>query len=348
MWPGGGLRYFVITYPRIKVPHAQIGPIAVHFPSMVETCEQLEADHPDWHVPELTEKTGVRTRYLAAADETASDLAYQACVKLFAENSVDPTSIDFLLYCTQTPDYPLPTTACLLQDRLGLGIHCGALDFNLGCSGYVYGLSLAQGLICSGQARRILLVTAETYSKYILPDDRSVRPIFSDAAAATLIEAVDAPALFGFEFGTDGSGANTLIVSDGGARPTQDAIQPRRRKRWGSRLYMDGPSLMDFTVGSIPQLVRNILRKADLTMEDIDLLLMHQATRKMLELLRNALGVDDQRLPIRLEDRGNTVSSTLPILIDDLRREGRLVSGRNHLLVGFGVGWSWAGCIWKS
>jgi 3-oxoacyl-[acyl-carrier-protein] synthase-3 len=333
---------------RVNVPHAQIGPIAVHFPERTENCEQLELEHPEWHVPELTEKTGIRTRYLAAASETPSDLAFAACRRLFQEHSIDPGSIDFLLYCTQTPDYPLPTTACLLQDRLGLGIHCGALDFNLGCSGYVYGLSLAEGLICSGQAKRVLLVTAETYSKYIVAADRSLRPIFSDAAAATLIDAVEDPSLSGFVFGTDGKGANTLIVCDGGARSPQDAIAPRRRKRWGSRLYMDGPGLMDFTVGSIPQLVRNILGKADLSMEQIDLFLMHQATRKMLELLQVALGVDSERLPIRLEDRGNTVSSTLPILIEDLRREGRLAPGKIHLMVGFGVGWSWAGCVWKS
>jgi 3-oxoacyl-[acyl-carrier-protein] synthase-3 len=329
------------------VPHAQIGPIAVHFPSRVETSEHLETEHPEWHVPELMEKTGIRQRYLAEPNETASDLAWHACTKLFSREGIDPGSIDFLLYCTQTPDYPLPTTACLMQDRLGLGIHCGALDFNLGCSGFVYGLSLAEGLIASGQARRILLVTAETYSKYIDRDDRSLRPIFSDAAAATLIEAVDQPALFGFEFGTDGKGADTLIVGNGGARPPQDAILPRRRKRWGSRLYMDGPGLMDFTVVSIPKLIHNILGKAHLAMHDIDLLLMHQATRKMLELLQAAIGVDGERLPIRLEDRGNTVSSTLPILIDDLRREGKLAPGANHLLVGFGVGWSWAGCVWK-
>lgn len=304
--------------------------------------------HPEWHVPELVEKTGIRLRYLAAETETASDLAVAACQKLFAENAIDPKSIDFLLFCTQTPDYPLPTTACLIQERLGLRLSCGALDFNLGCSGFVYGLSLAEGLIASGQAKRVLLVTAETYSKYIEPDDRSLRPIFSDAGAATLIESVDQPALLGFEFGTDGTGADTLIVNEGGSRCREDAIQPRRRKRWGSRLYMDGPSLMDFTVVAIPQLIRNMLSKSNMEMAQIQQLLMHQATRKMLELLQQALGVSDDRLPIRLLDRGNTVSSTLPILIDDLRREGKLLPGSSHLLVGFGVGWSWAGCVWKA
>jgi len=330
------------------VPHAQIGPIAVYFPPHIETSEELMAAHPEWHIPELVEKTGIDIRYLAAPEQTASDLAAKACESLFQQNGIDPKSIDFLLLCTQTPDYPLPTTACLLQDRIGMRVNSGAMDFNLGCSGFVYGLGIAEGLIASGQCKRILLVTAETYSKYIDPDDRSVRPIFSDAAAATLIEAVDSAKLFGFEFGTDGKGADTLIVNQGGARCESEAIQPRKRKRWNSRLYMDGQSLMDFTVVAIPELIQRILAKHSLSSKDIETFLMHQATRKMLELLQQALNVDDQRLPIRLINRGNTVSSTLPILIDDLRKDGRLLPGEHHVLVGFGVGWSWAGCIWKS
>lgn len=330
------------------MPYSQIGPIAVHFPERVETNEQLQMENPDWDVPLIAEKTGIYQRYLAEPNETASDLAVKACRKLFAEQNIDPKSIDFLLLCTQTPDYPLPTTACLVQDRLGLSTHCGALDFNLGCSGFVYGLSLAQGLMVSGQCKRILLVTAETYSKYINQDDRSLRTIFSDGAAATLIEASDEPRLCGFEYGTDGSGADTLIVNDGGARCKEEAIEPRHRKRWSSRLYMDGPSLMSFTIGAIPQLVRDMVGKANLQLSDVSHFLMHQATRKMLEHLQTALGVDDQKLPIRLHDRGNTVSSTLPILIQDLRNEGGILPGSQNVLVGFGVGWSWAGCLWKA
>ncbi|MFM7928387.1 MAG: 3-oxoacyl-[acyl-carrier-protein] synthase III C-terminal domain-containing protein, partial [Pirellula sp.] len=132
------------------------------------------------------------------------------------------------------------------------------------------------------------------------------------------------------------------------ARTAQQAIQPKRRKRWNSRLYMDGQSLMDFTVVAIPELIRSILAKSQLSLPDIQQLLMHQATRKMLEMLQQALQVDDSRLPIRLANRGNTVSSTLPILIEDLRAEGVIQHGQNHLLIGFGVGWSWAGCVWKT
>ena len=219
--------------------HASIGPIAVHFPNRIETNADLAQEFPGWDLDLIASKTGIKQRYIAAEGECASDLAVAAAKKLFEENSISPDSIDFLLLCTQTPDYPLPTTACLLQERLGLRTNVGALDFNLGCSGFVYGLSLAEGLICSGNANRVLLITAETYSKYIDLADRSLRTIFSDAAAATLIEASEEQTLSGFRFGTDGSGADTLLATEGGARPAEDAHRPRHRKRWKSKLYMD-------------------------------------------------------------------------------------------------------------
>jgi 3-oxoacyl-[acyl-carrier-protein] synthase-3 len=231
---------------------------------------------------------------------------------------------------------------------LGLPIHVGALDFNLGCSGYVYGLSLAEGLIQSGAARRVLFITAETYSKYIDEADRSLRTIFGDGAAATLIEAGPEPTLSAFTFGTDGRGADTLLVTKGGWRPPEKAIQPRKRQRWRSPLYMDGPGLVSFTEESIPKLVEEVLRRANLQRDDIDLYLMHQATRFMLDRLRVRLELDETRLPMVLENCGNTVSSTIPILIDALRRDGRLKPGMRTMLVGFGVGLSWAGCIWNA
>ncbi|MFN5470007.1 MAG: ketoacyl-ACP synthase III [Pirellulaceae bacterium] len=326
---------------------AQIGPIAVHYPSRVETNAQLAAEHPQWNIEEIAAKTGVEQRYIAAPDETSADLATAAAEKLFREFGIDRSQCDFVLLCTQSPDYPLPTTACLIQQRLGLPNSVGAFDFNLGCSGFVYGLSMAEGLIRSGQARNVLLLTAETYSKYIDPADRSLRTIFGDAAAATWIVASEQQSLGGFQFGTDGSGADTLLVAEGGARPLKDAIQPRGRKRWASRLYMDGASLMTFTVDAIPQLVDQVLRSAGRTLEDIDWLLFHQATSKMLKLLQEKMEVDDRRLPIRLQSMGNTVSSTLPILIRQLRQSGELKEGMESLLIGFGVGWSWAGCWWK-
>ncbi|MGN6546238.1 MAG: ketoacyl-ACP synthase III [Aureliella sp.] len=329
------------------MPFAEIGPISIHFPERCETNAELQSQFPDWDIPLIEEKTGICSRYIAAPGETAADLGWQACEKLFREHNIDRQSIDFILLCTQTPDYPLPTTACLLQQRLGLRTSCGAIDFNLGCSGFVYGLALAEGLVQSGAAKRILLVTAETYSKYIDDEDRSLRTIFGDAAAATLITASDTRSLEAFQFGTDGSGADTLLVGDGGARPCSDAIKPRHRKRWKSRLYMDGPSLMSFTVVAVPKLIEEILELTNLSMDDIDLFLLHQATHKMLAQMQARLGVGDDRLPIRLAHCGNTVSSTLPILISQLREDKRIQPGKPNLLVGFGVGWSWAGCVWR-
>jgi 3-oxoacyl-[acyl-carrier-protein] synthase-3 len=329
------------------VKYAAVGPIAVHLPERVETNAQLQAEFPSWDMDLIAQKTGIASRHIAAEGECASDLAVAAAQRLFHDHDIDPRAIDFVLLCTQTPDYPLPTTACLLQNRLNLRTNVGALDFNLGCSGYVYGLSLADGLIRGGAAKRVLLLTAETYSKYIHPADRSLRTIFGDGAAATLVEAADEPSLWAFQFGTDGTGADTLLVTKGGARPAQDAIKPRHRQRWESALYMDGPSLINFTVAAIPQLVGDILAAAKFTDKDVDLYLFHQATLKMLDQLRERLGISPERLPILLEDVGNTVSSTLPILINTLRSGGRLKRGMKNMLVGFGVGWSWAGCMWR-
>ncbi len=323
-----------------------VGPIAIYLPETVEDNELLEAEFPRWNMELIYAKTGIRARHIAAADQCASDLGVAAAERLFAEHDIDRRSIDFLLFCTQTPDYPLPTTACLIQDRLGLPTSIGALDFNLGCSGFVYGLSLADGLIRSGAARRVLLITAETYSKYIDPSDRALRTIFGDGAAATLIEAAAEPSLGSFIFGTDGRGADTLMVAEGGARPKEHAIKPRKRKRWPSSLFMDGPELVKFTLEVVPPLVDRLLRHARWSRDQVDLYLMHQATSFMLDHLRSRLELDQQRLPTALRDYGNTVSSTLPLLMCDLRNSGQLRPGKQSLLIGFGVGFSWAGCVW--
>jgi 3-oxoacyl-[acyl-carrier-protein] synthase III len=325
---------------------ASIGPIAIHLPANVEDNDYLGASFPKWDMKTIYAKTGVRVRHIAAADECASDLGAAAAERLFTEHNIDRSTIDFLLFCTQTPDYPLPTTACLLQQRLGLPTSIGALDFNLGCSGFVYGLSLADGLIRSGAARRVLLITAETYSKYIDATDRSLRTIFGDGAAATLIDASSTASLGSFVFGTDGRGGNTLIVTKGGARPAENAIQPRKRKRWPSSLFMDGPELVKFTLDVVPPMIDRLLAGAHWSRENVDVFLMHQATTFMLDHLRERLNLDQEKVPEALEEYGNTVSSTLPILIHDLRKSGRLRPGKQTLLIGFGVGLSWAGCSW--
>jgi 3-oxoacyl-[acyl-carrier-protein] synthase III len=323
-----------------------LGPIAVCLPETVEDNDLFAAEFPKWNMEMIYEKTGVRARHISGPNECASDLAVGAAQKLFQDFPIDPKSIDFLLLCTQTPDYPLPTTACLVQDRLGLRTDAGALDFNLGCSGFVYGLALADGLIRSGSAKRVLLITAETYSKYIHPTDRSLRTIFGDGAAATLIDAADEESFGSFEFGTDGRGADTLFVTEGGARPAGSRLEPRKRQRWPSQLYMDGPGLVKFTVEVVPPMVDRVLAKRGWTRDQVDLYLLHQATAFLLAQVRDRIGVSADKAPLALAEYGNTVCSTIPILIRDLRAQGRLKPGTRSLLLGFGVGLSWAGCAW--
>ena len=317
----------------------------MHLPARVETNDMLGAEFPDWDMKLIEKKVGVRVRHIAAPDECASDLGVAAAERLFEEHQVDRSTIDFLLFCTQTPDYPLPTTACLVQKRLGLSASIGALDFNLGCSGFVYGLSLADGLIRSGAAQRVLFITAETYSRYISADDRSLRTVFGDGAAATLIEAADTPSLGSFVFGTDGSGAEMLMVNRGGTRSGSKALRPSRRQRWTSPLYMDGPGLIAMTLEKIPRLIDQVLATEQLQRDDVDLFLMHQATYVMLEHIRQHARLEKDRVP-GMQDYGNTVSSTVPILMHDLRANGRLRPGTRSMLIGFGVGYSWAGCLW--
>ena len=326
--------------------HAAIGPIAVHVPKKREDNDFLAAQFPNWNMDVIHAKTGIGSRRIADEAECASDLGVAAAERLFIEHQIDRESIDFLLFCTQTPDYPLPTTACLVQQRLGLSTSIGALDFNLGCSGFVYGLAMADGLIRAGSARRVLLITAETYSKYIDPTDRSLRTIFGDGAAATLVEASDCPSLGSFVFGTNGAGANALMVTEGGNRPQQFAHTTRKRRRWPSRLFMDGPELVKFSLEVVPPLVKRVLAEAGWTRDDVDMYLMHQATLYMLEHLRARLDLDKDSVPLDLDRYGNTVSSTIPILIEGLRHSGRLRPGARSLLIGFGVGLSWSGCVW--
>jgi 3-oxoacyl-[acyl-carrier-protein] synthase-3 len=333
--------------------HAAISAIEYFLPEKVVSTSDLSVEFPDWSVEKIDEKTGIQFRHVAGPEECASDLAVNAAEQLFASGACDRESIDFILLCTQSPDYFLPTTACILQDRLGIPTTAGALDFNLGCSGFVYGLGLAQGLISSGQASNILLITAETYSKFIHPRDRSVRTIFGDAAAATLVKAVSSDsALIGpFIYGTDGSGGPNLIVPTGGMRRprTEQTGLPIRDESGNVRsmdnLFMNVVEIFNFTLSSVSQTFDRLLEKASLSMGDIDLFVFHQANRYMLEHLRNRIEIPEEKFVIAMSHCGNTVSSTIPIALKHAACEGRITNHSMVMLVGFGVGYSSAATL---
>jgi 3-oxoacyl-[acyl-carrier-protein] synthase-3 len=322
---------------------AAITAIDYFLPEGKLTNEQLAIRFPDWTAVKIEEKTGIRTRRIAALSEFSSDLAVAAATKLFAASKYQPSNIDFVLLCTQTPDFALPTTACLIQSRLGIPSTAGALDFNLGCSGYVYGLSLAKGLIESNQARCVLFLTAETYSKLIAPNDKSVSTIFGDAGAATIVSAEDTvnEYLGPFVFGTNGFGGANLVCHRGGLRGAFNEAAGR------DTLWMDGPEIFNFALKVVPKLVDDTLARAGMSKSDIDMFVFHQANRYMLEHLRKKLGLHEGKFFVSMEHCGNTVSSSIPIALRDAQTTGRLKSGMRLMLVGFGAGYSWSATLAK-
>lgn len=331
--------------------YAAIEAIEYLLPARTETSEELAQRHPEWRMGKLTQRTGVRARQIAGEDECASDLGVTAAQKLFQTGGYQPEDFDFLLFCTQTPDYLLPTTACLMQERLGLPKSVGALDINLGCSGYIYALGLAKGLIETGQARRILLITADTYSKLTHPDDRSVRALFGDGAAATAVGTSENPAIGPFLYGTDGSGGSDLIVPMSGMRQRPgDQPAPETTDRFGNirsarHVSMNGKAVLDFTLREVPPAVLGLCERAGISLDEVDAVVPHQASAKVLEGLRKTLGLDADRLLVYMEEIGNTVSSSIPIALARAHADDRLKPGARLLLVGFGVGLSWGATL---
>lgn len=330
----------------VSVPRARLRAIRSALPEGRLTNAEITARFPEWNAEKILKKTGIRERRIAAHDECASDLGERAARRLFDEGLCSPEEVDFLLVCTQSPDYVLPTTACLLQHRLGLRTDVGAFDFNLGCSGFVYGLSVAKGLIEAGIVRNVLLITTETYSKFLGEHDKSTRTIFGDAAAATLISADDSPtaeeAIGPFLLGTDGAGGDYLIIRSGGARMPGDHPQANER---AAKLYMDGPGIYRFSLEAVPRAIHELLRKSGRTVEEIDLFVLHQANQFMLEAIRKEADLPTERFGMFLAEVGNTVSATIPIALEHFAATGRLKLAARTMLVGFGVGLSWAACL---
>ena len=335
------------------IMQAAVSAIEYYLPASTLTTADLAAQFPEWSAAKIDQKTGIQCRHIAAADECSSDLAVNAATKLFESGACRPEEIDYLLLCTQSPDYFLPTTACVIQDRLGIPTSAGALDFNLGCSGFVYGLGLSQGLVASGQASKILLITAETYSKFIHPKDKSVRTIFGDAAAATLISArqSDHPLIGPFLYGTDGKGAENLIVPTGGMRhrrtgETSEIVEDSSGNfRSRDDLYMNGGEIFTFTLSAVPKSVNSVLHKAGIGLQDVDLFVFHQANKYMLDHLRKRLKIPEEKFYICMSHCANTVSSTIPIALKHAQMDGVLRPGSRVMLVGFGVGYSWGATL---
>lgn len=325
--------------------------LSYYLPERIVTNAELLKDLPEWSVDKVTAKVGVTSRHLAADNETAGDLAEKAARRLFEEYGISPSEIDFLLLCTQSPDYFLPSTACLLQHRLGIPVTSGAFDYNLGCSGCIYGLAVAKGLVSAGIARNVLLLTAETYSKYLHPSDKSNRSIFGDGAAACLISTDGFVEIGDFVCGTDGSGAENLIVKTGASKqrkPTGIFKEDEEGHTWyDDYLYMNGGAIFNFTLETVPVLVRQLLDKSGSQKEEIDYFIFHQANKFMLNTIRKVCVLPKEKFYVSLENTGNTVSSTVLIGLKDCLLNGTIKAGMQVVVAGFGVGLSWGGTILK-
>lgn len=328
----------------------KITKIDYYLPEKVLTNKDLEKASGRWSAEKIEKKVGIRQRHIARDDETALDMAYEASSKVL--QGYDKNKIDFILLCTQSPDYFLPTSACILQEKLGLRTDIGAFDFNLGCSGYIYGLAAAKGFIHSGVAKTVLLVVSETYSRFIHEKDFSNQTIFGDASAATIIEKDSREFILDFVLGTDGKGWDKLVVPYGGLRhqydPGAEATEDESGNlRTPNNLYMNGTEIFNFTIEAVPKMVAGILQKNQLDMGAIDYFIFHQANQYMTEYLRKKIKIPREKFFQDMLDTGNTVSATIPIALKQTLDRGVVKKGDRVLLCGFGVGYSWGATIIK-
>ncbi len=319
---------------------AYIKHISYYLPTNKLSNEDIAVQFPEWDSEKIIQKIGIKNRNISDKDEFTSDLATEAINTLCIEHKLDKSEIDYLIVCTQSPDYFLPTTACIVQNKAGLSTNCAAIDINQGCSGYIYGLSLAKGLVVSNIAKNVVLVTAEMYSKYIHKNDKGNRSIFGDASTATLISNNGMYRIGEFSLGSDGSGYENLIVKNGGMKNNKslDITEPN-----DNNLFMNGPEIFNFTAKAVPDLISKTLEKNNENIESVDSFIFHQANTFMLEYLRKKINIPKDKFLIDMEDYGNTVSSTIPIALQN--RIKKSLGENTFLLAGFGVGYSWGAVV---
>ncbi len=313
---------------------AKIIGICTHIPKKKLSNEELVNKFGKWTAEKIYSKTGIKNRGISSENETAADLAIQACEKLFAQEKIDRSEIDMTIFVTQTHNQCIPTTACEIHQALCLRKECGAFDINQGCTGYIYGLQLANSLIESGSAKHVLVLTGDTYTKLIKENDASLATLFGDGASATIVSTQEfreeGPKIGSFEFGTDGSGAELIKSTYGGFRKWDFEDQS---------LYMNGAGIMEFTLKMVPQAVNKYLVNTNTKIDNYDKIILHQANKLILDRLYSKLGADNRGI-ISMEETGNTVSTSIPLILEGLLNN-KSETIRSILLVGFGVGLSW-------
>jgi len=330
----------------LKTTRARIAGLTCTFPAQevttVATAERLGAD-----AKRIIKMTGIESRRVAPASLCTSDLCADAAERLIAALKWEKDSISALIFLSQTPDYILPATACVLQEKLGLSKSCFCFDVNMGCSGYVYGLMTAASFVETGLGR-VLLLVGDTSNRICSDEDRSVAFLFGDAGSATAIERAEARATF--VVGTDGGGADHLIIRAGQCRQRVTPALCERKEvepgnvRSAQELYMNGSEVLSFALREVPRLFDQIQEESGMHKDDFDAVVMHQANQFMLDGLARKMGVAKERVPSSVKSFGNTSCASIPVTLSCCLRNELTNSSQRLAMLGFGVGWSWAGC----
>ena len=312
------------------------------------TNDELQSSFQEVDIAKIAKGVGVNQRFVAAENETAADMACAAANQMFGEWNIDKSKIDFIIFSTQSPDYFLPASSCIIQHRLGLSTSVGAFDYDLGCSGYAYGLAMAKSFVDSGLAKNVLLLTGDTISKYLHPLDKN-RVLFGDNATASLISHEGFAEIGESEYGTDGSGAEAIILKNRGARHLgltgKEEADDQQNVRRDDFFYMNGEQVFNFTIDRVPHLINDTLAKNGLQKEDIDFYVFHQANKFMLNTIRKACGIPKDKFHVNIENTGNTTSSTIPIALKDCLEKHSILEGQKVMVAGFGVGLSWSATV---
>lgn len=322
--------------------------VAACVPKEIVNNRDLAYLIPEEEIEKTINNIGIVERRIAPADVTASDLCFKAAQQLMADNGIEPESIDVLLFMSQTGDYRIPATSCLMQHRLGLPRETMCFDISLGCSGYLFALSTAFAYASMEGVNRVMLLDGETFSKIVNRRDKVDWPLYGDAGTATLVEKGD----FGeatFMLNTDGSGEDTLKIHAGMRNPiTPDSCVEREREdgsiRTDLEVFMDGMDVFNFAISKVPKSIKQLLKETGRNIEDVDYLVFHQANRFMMDFFVKKLKFYPERVPHSIDKYGNTSSASVPLTIAS-ELSGRLDGEHTLLMSAFGAGLSWGSAI---
>ncbi len=310
---------------------------------------QLAVEYPDYPAEVILKNSGVATRYVVDHGTVCSDFAAEKSNAIIEKLGIDKSTIDFLIYCTEAPDYIAPASSTILHRKLGLKSQCGTFDVQFGCSGYTYGLLLAKSLIESGAASTVLFITADIPSQVVSKKDKALRFLFSDAVSLSLITSEKKGYQLGqFIKGTDGNGEEALRVENSGFNNPRNAdwfTNAATKDLPVGRMTMDGTAVFRFSLKVVPQVIEETLAKNQLKMENIDLFIFHQASQIILKSLQRKLKIDDNRIFNNIEKVGNTVSASIPIALSQALECGKIKKNMNIMIVGFGIGFSWSATV---